>query len=201
MAALLSKAFHNTNTVKTLIYTQTTTQTSSSIKATIVFRGEEDEVANREADHETVTAQIRQTNGKTQKVHYTLDIVFMQGQTYYRSSLQHNQWHMKKGMTFQDGFLGTVWKRGRTMVSFKPMPTFSLVGHSGGQTQVRAHVSDTHGTGTVDLFISGGSQPYVVIQDTAGKETIGGQTIQSKSETKYGPFNQTLNIQAPANGA
>lgn len=193
--ALVAEAEHNTNTVSTLMHRDENTITTRDLSVTVSARGSEDEVHNREHDYESVTVKGRGPTGKVQSLHYTVDIIFMNGVTYYRTSLLHNQWKTHKGMTFPDPYTGG-WKRGRTTVSFPKTTTFREVGTSGGETHLQASFSQAATAGTVDLWISGGTKPYVVREEEsyhATKGTSGSAHVQ----VMFGPFNTPLVIQSP----
>jgi hypothetical protein len=197
--ALVTQAVHNTDTVNTLVHHDLSTIVSgkTSLKASIT--GAEDEVANREQDSETVRVTGPGLNGSTQTIHYTLEVIFIKGYTFYRSSQQNNQWKQQKGTTLKDPFTGG-FSRGRTTVTppsgFK-VGTYSLVGTSGGQTHVRATLTAKGEAGTFELWISSGATPYVV-REAVHVHTTGGSTKGTESFTsKLGPFNKPVTIQPP----
>ena len=136
---LVTQAIHNTNTVNTIVHHDQTTVVSGSSHLQETASGSEDEVRNLEQDSEVVTATAKGSNGKAQTVHYTLDVIFIKGYTYYRSSLQKNQWTRRKGTTLTDPVTNGVFKRARTKVTapqgFK-LGSYSLVGTCAGLTQV-----------------------------------------------------------------
>jgi hypothetical protein len=193
--ALLAQAVRDTNTVHTLIYTSTSTQTTANTRVIITSRGEEDEVQNRERDQESVTAEMRQSNGQTKKIHYTADIIFLAGHTYYRTSLQSNTWHSRSGMRICDQVIGTCWQRTRTTIKLSGATLHQVATSS---THLQGPVKVKGGTGTVDVWLSDGSKPYVTRVVQTGTATVQGQKVESSVTTNYGPFNQSLTIAKPA---
>jgi hypothetical protein len=190
---------HDTNTVRTLIHNDKITITTKDATVKVTSRGEEDEARNREQDYESVSVQGRARNGTQQKLHYTVSIIFLNGQTYYKSSLSHNGWQMHPGTTFQDPFTGG-FQRGRTTVPFSPTTKFAQVGHTGsGGTQMHGTFHKSTYSGTEDLWISAGKTPYVVRDEVTYQYTTGGQAKLHRVTT-LGPFNRPLNIQAPGIG-
>lgn len=197
VTALVTTAIHNTDTVNTLIH-----QDSRTLKArggTLVFhgRGTEDEIHNREQDYESVSVKSKTAAGKVQSLHYTADIIFLNGMTYARISLNQNKWVSRKGSKFADPYTGG-WQRGRTTVAFpKSTSKFQQVSVSGGQTQVHATFAGTGVAGTVDLWISGGATPYVVRQ-LMTEHSAKGPAASEQLDIRYGPFNVPVVIVAPA---
>jgi len=198
--ALVTQAEHNTNTVGTLMHHDTSTITTPARTVTFTAQGQEDETRNREKDFESVDVTSKTSAGKTQHLHYTADIVFINGTTYYRISapVQNNTWKSQKGATFNDPYTGG-WKRGRTAVTFPKSFVFKQVGVSGGQTQVRANFTTAQTAGTVDLWISSGSKPYVV-KEVLKYHATKSQTGTANIVINLGPFNTSLTILAPTVG-
>ena len=196
---LVTQAIHNTNTVNTIVHHDQTTVVSGSSHLQETASGSEDEVRNLEQDSEVVTATAKGSNGKAQTVHYTLDVIFIKGYTYYRSSLQKNQWTRRKGTTLTDPVTNGVFKRARTKVTapqgFK-LGSYSLVGTSAGLTQVRAPLTRAKAAGTWDLWISGGSTPYIMREEIHAHATGGGKGSEYV-RTDYGPFNKPVTIAPP----
>ncbi len=197
--ALLAQAIHNTNTVRTLVHTDKSTLTTKDGTVAVTARGEEDEVQNRERDYESVTVRALGQNGKIRTLHYTVNIIFMNGQTYYRSSLSHNRWRVRPGTVFPDPFTGG-WRRGRTKVSFPSSAKFVEVGGaSSGETHMRTTYNRSSYRVTQDLWISAGTTPYVVREDQTYEATKGSHA-KAQTQTSLGPFNQPMNIQPPTIG-
>lgn len=196
--SLMNQAIHDTNTVNTIVHHDQTSIVSGRNRFNVTASGAEDEVRNQEQDSEKVTVTAPGANGNLQTIHYSLDVIFIKGYTYYRSSVQQNQWKQKKGSTFTDPFKGK-FVRQRTTISnpqgFAVGP-FKLVGTSGGQTQVRAALSAKNTTGTYDLWISGGSKPYVV-RTVVKAHSTKGTSFSETLRTDYGPFNKPVTIQPP----
>lgn len=196
---LLQTAVHNTNTVRTLVYHDTTVQTVRQATIRLQTDGQEDEVRNRERDREVLTVRTHLKTGKVRTLHYTIDIIFMNGKTYYRSSLAKNRWQTHAGMTLCDHFSGICWHRGRTTV-----PTFkgvAFTGHTAAGGAVHLHSSLHRGTtrGTVDVVISPGPTRYVTgISERVRVAIKGRQIMQERVDQHYGPFNTPLSIQPPA---
>lgn len=199
--ALVAQAEHNTNTVHTLTHTDVSTITTANLTVTVHARGAEDEVRNREQDSETVTVKGKTATGAAKSLKYTVDIIFMNGTTYYKTTIggkSDKQWQTHKGMTFPDPYTGG-WKRGRTTVTFPKNVSFALAGSSGGQTHVHASATSGSTAGTVDLWLSGGSKPYVVRED---------ENLYSKKDRKltqhfvttFSQYNAPLVIQQPSTG-
>jgi hypothetical protein len=203
-AALLRQAMSNTNHVKTLVYTSETNQKTKTLSVQILIRGEEDEVHNRERDHEEIVLSGKNPSGQPATARYVADVVFLNGKTYYRRTVDHGKWHTKNGMTFQDPNERVVaFKRGRTKVSFPSVAHFSPVSSNAPNGETRYHAAYTYKGAAVveDVYVSGGSTPFVVEDDLSAPFRQAGQTIQSRTVTKYGPFNQTLVIEPPTQSA
>ena len=184
------------------MHTDTITLTTKGGTAAVTSRGAEDEVQNRERDYESVNIQALGQNGKTQKLHYTVDIIFMNGQTYYRTSLQQNKWKSHSGMVFPDPATGSEWRRARTTVYVPAGAKFTQVGGA-SSGHIRMHTSFKTSTihGTEDLWISGGKTPYVVRQDLLRSQGTGANQVTLHTVTSLGPFNRPMNIQPPTVGA
>lgn len=193
---LLAKAEHNTNTVKTLAHTDQNTVTTATTTLKVSAHGAEDEIHNREQDYESVSVTGHGAGNKIRHLHYTVDIIFMNGLTYYRTSLTHNVWASHPGMTFPDPYTGG-WKRGRTTVSFPTSVKFKEVGTNGGQTQVRASIVQPALAGTIDLWISGGAKSYIVREDERYHPTKG-KAESAHVQVSFGPFNATTVIEPPS---
>jgi hypothetical protein len=200
LQSLIVTAEHNTNTVNTLLHTDSETIAAPNLTVMESAHGTEDEVRNREQDFEDVTVKAKASGGQLTTQHYTVDIIFLNGKTYYRTSLQQNKWKSYSGMTFQDPFTGG-WKRGRTTVSFPKTyqgMSWQLVDTSGGQSHVRSTFTDTknHEAGTVELWISSGSRPYVV-QEIQNSHTTKAPKLTQRIQSRLGPFNTKVIILPP----
>ncbi|GAC1445307.1 MAG: hypothetical protein NVSMB52_06070 [Chloroflexota bacterium] len=195
---LIADAERNTNTVNTLIHNDEHTVTTPTLSVKVIAHGSEDELRNREQDYESVSVTSRGSGGKAKSLHYTVDIIFMNGTTYYRTSLQKNKWKTHKGMTFPDPFAGG-WKRGRTTVSFPKTFKFQQVGTGGSETHVRASFSSATTAETVDLWISSGSKPYVTREEQR-YHSVKGPASSALIKVSFGPFNTPLVIQQPSKG-
>jgi hypothetical protein len=193
--ALIAQAEHNTNTVRTLVHHDQVTITAPNGSVKVSARGTEDEARNREQDYESVHV-IRRASGKVNKLNYTVDLIFLNGSTYYRLSSAPTTWKTQKGMSFPDPYTGG-WKRGRTTVTVPTSFSFKNVGTAGGQTHLHAAFSNKTTAGTVDLWITTGSKPYIVREDVAFHSTSGTPGSET-SRIRFGPFNSTVNIQPPA---
>lgn len=194
LQTLVAKAENNTNTVRTLIHHDLYTITAPNGSVNVTAHGTEDEVRNREQDFESVHVTQRAANGKVNKLSYSVDLIFLNGSTYYRTSAAPTQWKTQKGMKFPDPYTGG-WQRGRTTVTIPSTLAFTSAGSSGGETHVHATYSNKTVTGTVDLWITTGSKPYVVRQDLTRHFT---KPVESeRSQVTFGPFNSNVNIQPP----
>jgi hypothetical protein len=199
--SLVTQAIHNTNTVNTIVHHDQSALVSGRSTLKVTAYGAEDEVQNREQDSETVTVTTPAQSGNLQTIHYTLDIIFIKGYTYYRSSLQKNQWKRQKGSTFTDPFQGK-FRRARTTVSPPQgftVGTYKLVGTSGGQTHVSAVLTAKNTTGTLDLWIASGAKPYVTreVLSAHATQATNGSKGSYNLRTDYGPFNKPVVIQPP----
>ena len=193
---LLAEAERNTNTVNTLAHTDQNTVTTATMTLKVSAHGAEDEIHNREQDYESVSVTGHGAGNKTRNLHYTVDIIFMNGLTYYRTSLTHNVWASHPGMAFPDPYTGG-WKRGRTTVSFPKSVKFKEVGMTGGQTQVEASIVQPALAGTIDLWISGGAKSYIVREDERYHPTKG-KAGSAHVQVSFGPFNATTVIEPPS---
>ncbi len=195
LQTLVANAERNTNTVRTLIHHDRFTITAPAGSVNVTAHGTEDEVRNREQDYESVHVIQRAANGKVSKLNYSIDLIFLNGSTYYRTSAAPTQWKTQKGMKFSDPYTGG-WQRGRTTVTVPSTLKFTSAGTSGGETHVHATFSNKTVTETVDLWITTGSKPYVVRQDLTRNYTkpVGSE----RTQVTFGPFNSSVNIQPPA---
>jgi hypothetical protein len=199
VAALVAKAESDTNSVKSLVHHDSTVAKNPNITISFTATGQEDELHNREQDHEDVHVRGYDSKKKLHTLHYSADIIFLGGKTYYRvSTLNKNAWQTANGMKFNDPYTGG-WKRARTKITLTKAAVFKAVGISGNQTHVRATISTARVTETDDLWISGGATPYVV------KEQIVQQSKKVKGATStftstLGNFNIPLVIQSPTAG-
>jgi hypothetical protein len=100
--SLLAQAIKNTNTVKTLAHHDTISIVAPTYTVSDTSRGLENETQNREHDYEAVTVKTHPQTGSSKTLKYTIDIIFMNGQTYYRASQLQNKWKTAKGMKFAD---------------------------------------------------------------------------------------------------
>jgi hypothetical protein len=196
LQTLVATAERNTNTVRTLVHHDKFSSTGPGGSVTVSAHGTEDEVRNREQDYESVHVIRRASNGKVSKLNYSVDLIFLNGSTYYRTSAAPTLWKTQKGMKFPDPYTGG-WQRGRTTVTIPTTLAFKSLGTSNGQTHVHASVSIKNTAETVDLWITTGSKPYVVRQDLARHLTKGG-TGSDSTQVTFGPFNSPVNIQPPA---
>lgn len=201
---LLAQAERNTNTVRTLSRygSQTVTQPNSTI--TLTLRGTEDEVRNRETDSEAVRYSGKTSTGKPRVVRYTLNIVFMNGKTYFRTSLARNKWQTSRGMSVRDPYTGVGWRRARTTVptiaALVKGITYRVVGTSGGLTHFRGSFKKPPIAGTDDLWVSGGARPYVVreIQRYHSTTKLRQNVV---SIDNFGSFNAPVLITVPTKQA
>ena len=193
--ALIAAAEHNTNTVKTLVHHDVMMRTGATWSVQVTAHGTEDEARNREQDYESVI--VKQTKaGKTTTLNYTVDLIFLNGSTYYRTSSAPTQWKTQKGMTFPDPYTGG-WKRGRTTVALPAGLVFTAVGTSGGETHVHASNATKTVAGSFDLWITTGATPYVAREDMAYRSLKKGSPGSFRVRISYGPFNSAVNIQPP----
>jgi hypothetical protein len=196
VAVLLAVAEHDTNTVKTLIHRDKRSITAPNVIVSLTATGQEDETHNREQDHQSVNVRVKPPTGKPQKIHYVEDVIFVDGKTYYRVVPGSPTWKSRKGTTFHDPYTGG-WNRGRTTVTFSKSVKFQEVGIESGKTHLRAQESTKTFSGSVDLWISGGSKPYVVRELDVGTSKSGSQTLALRTDMNLGPFNKTLVILPP----
>lgn len=196
--ALLAQAVHNTDTVRTIMQTDRSTITTP--KGTIVFseRGEEDEVRNRERDSESVSVTAFRKGRAPRKLHYTASVIFLNGHTYFRSSLNKNHWQLHAGTVFLDPYTGG-FRRGRTTVDLPSGVKLVEMAASEGETHLHGTFSNSKKRGTIDLWISGGTTPYVVRENEL-YEPAAVPTATFRLHTVFGPFNQQIVIEAPPKG-
>jgi hypothetical protein len=195
--ALLDQAVNNTNAVDTLVYTTHGTQRSSHLLLHVAIVGQEDEIHNREQDHESLTATGKRSDGTPATINYTVDVIFVGGKTYFRRSIDNGRWRTLKGMDYRDSYAGIEFRRGRTKLGYGTSLKFVQIDQVGGVTHLRAAIGLLHDQGTDDVYISGGTKPYVVRVDTTRTAIQNGLKVVEQSRTDYGPFNQTLVITPP----
>lgn len=194
---ILSMAAHNTNTVRTLVHTVQTSTVSTAYSMSASIRGEEDEVANRERDHESVTYILKTSDGQKHTIVHTADVIFISGKTYYRTSTDKNVWHVRPGSSYTDPITRDTFKRARTTIPTPKTLKWAVVSTSGGGTQLRTAVHRKNLTATEYLFISGGSKPFVIRTVDDATQTAGKQKAHVHSVNTYGSFNKPLKIEAP----
>lgn len=194
VSSLLSAAEHDTNTVRTLQHHDVIQETSGNVSVHAVITGLEDEVRNREHDFETVTATGKLANGKTKTVHYTLEVIFMNGHTYFRTTLAKNKWQKHSGLTLTDPYSGITFHRARTTVAFQSSIHFMSVG--GSPTHLQAQQTKAGVRSTYEVWLSNGRTPYVTRELTKYASTKKGHGTGS-TETTYGPFNRPIVILPP----
>lgn len=199
--SLLNRAVRDTNTVRTLVYTTKSVETGKNLSLTINMEGAEDEVANRERDRETVTAVARTPQGGKRTVHYTLDIIFMSGKTYYRDSLQNKAWQSRSGMKFADSFSGVSWQRGRTTVGDWTLPLKLVGAVTSNGAEFKGRTSKAAQQLPLQVWVSGGAHPYVTRQVITADKTVQGQHLHYVQQQQFGPFNQPISIAQPATGS
>ncbi len=198
--SLLATAIHDTDTVKTLQYSDQFVEHFSNGTLTTLVQGQEDEARNREQDRQTVVERVKNSKGKTVTGAYAVNVVFLNGETYYQHPLMKDKtWRTRKGMSFNDGI--AVFKRGRTIVKYdKPFAGVHLAPAgtaANGETRFQGRVTKGGLTGTIDVFVSKGTMPYVAAVTEAYTEKIKGKIVKVQGRMLYGPFNRALNITAP----
>jgi hypothetical protein len=195
--ALLARAVKNTNAVRTLMHHDTSLLTTTQGSVSMTARSAEDEVKKREHDFESVTVHGQNSAGQVKSLHYTMEMIFMNNRTYYRSTLNHNTWDERSGMKMFDPYTGD-WQQGRTTVPWPKKPRFTQIGPTtGGQIHVRSPFSSANGgQGTLDLWFTTGAAAYVVraVEDLRYTKTRARQHIQMI----FGPFNQKIDIEPPS---
>jgi hypothetical protein len=163
-----------------------------------VLHNEYDNAHDREQDHAEYTITTR-TLGRTKTLRYTLDLIMLDGRTYYRSSLHDRSWKVKKGYGYTDPASGDHWIRSGLNYSFilryKPV----LVGHTGNQLeyQIRVPGRPYPGRFTYDIWIDAGSHPYIVRVFNYGGYTKNGQRFTIRHDTRLSDYNRPLDIRAP----
>ena len=196
--ALLATAIHNTNTVRTLVHRDRLTSVAPGLHVSVDATGYEDEVHNREHDFESALVTVAGKKGAVKKTRYTLELVFINGLTYYKSSQTGNKWQTTKTTQkkpFPDPFLGG-WARTRTTVKIPSSLKFDQVGSSGGLTHFQTIFTKSATQVTLDLYVSGGKTPYVAREDEAIVATKP-QKVTTTIRLDYGPFNKPMSIQEP----
>lgn len=194
VSSLLASAEHNTNTVRTLQHHDVIQETAGSVSINAVVTGQEDEVRNRERDFETVTAKGKLASGKTKTIHYTLEVIFLNGHTYFRTTLAKNKWQKHAGLTLSDPYSGITFHRARTTVTFQPALHFTAVG--GSQTHLQAQVAKSGVRSVYQVWLSNGATPYVTRELTKYASSKKGHPTGS-TETTFGPFNKPIVILPP----
>lgn len=193
---LLRQAVHDTNTVRTLTHRDRFVSVNGSQTVTAAITGEEDEVLNREQDYEAVTVRDRDPKGLVKHLHYTATVVFLNGHTYYRLSLNHNVWKKGKGMVFHDPFTQGM-QRARTTVTYPSGSRFVTVPGSGSLVHLRAIAKTAQQVSRTELWISRGAKPYVV-RELRDIRALGSSHNRLLDDAHFVSFNQQLVITAPA---
>jgi hypothetical protein len=197
--ALLARAIQDTNTVKTLQYTNQFVQTFSNGTVITAVQGQEDEARNRERDHETMITRGKTKQGKLVTRAYVVNVVFLNGRAYYQHPLKDKIWHSQKGMVFKDGVAS--FKRGRTTVDFNGGRFTPAGTAANGDAHFHASVRKQGVSGSIDVLVSKGKTPYVVLVNERLTQSVKGKTVKLQARFAYGPFNQPLNITAPVSSA
>jgi hypothetical protein len=185
---------HDTNTARTLVHQDQSVLTTPVATVRATGQSSEDEVRSRKRDHEVVSVSARGADQKLHTVRYSVDLIFVPGFTYSRTSLDP-RWTRQSGGAFADPYTGG-WEHGRTTVSLPRGATFRSASALRGQTRAHFTFTNRTATGTVDLWISGGKQPYIVREE----ETLNSSSGPAGSERlqiTYGQFNRPVSIVPP----
>lgn len=194
----LPMAVHDTDTAAS--YVESTVDTSSTPGQTIhrVLRNEDDLAHNRGRTHAEYTITTR-TGGRTRTIRYTLDLIMLDGRTYYRNSLHDKTWKVKRGTEYTDVASGDHWVGGG--LSFSGMLRYRayLVAHTSGQLEYRFQAAGKPYPGhfTVEVWVSAGSHPYILRVLTVGGYIKNGQRHTDHRDTRLSDYDRPLDIRAP----
>lgn len=117
----------------------------------------------RQCPRQTVIRRARTKQGKLETRAYVVNVVFLNGQTYYQHPLKDKTWRAQKGMTFKDGIAS--FRRGRTTVNFNGVNFTTAGPASNGDAHFHAHVAKNGLSGTVDVLVSRGEDAVRGIRD------------------------------------
>src|SRR6516225_4686435 len=94
--SLVARAMQNANSVRTLVHQDQSVLATPM--GTVKTRGQsaEDEIHGRKHLHESISVAITGADGKLRTEQYTVELIFVPGLTYYRTSLAP-RWARQKG--------------------------------------------------------------------------------------------------------
>jgi hypothetical protein len=195
MPALVSRALQNTNNVRTLVRRDQSVLTTPIGTVTTRGQSKEDEVHARKQVQESVSVAISGADGKVHNVRYTVDLIFVPGFTYYRTSLAP-RWARQKGTAFADPYTGG-WEQGRTTVSLPGGTRFRGARVRAGQTQAHFTFANRTARGTLDLWIAGRATPYVV-HEAETLNSVSGPSGSERLQIDLGGFDRPVSIVLPS---
>lgn len=197
----LSRAIANTDTA--LSYREDDTNRTVVAGASLSQSSWEiyDQRHNRERDH--AHFDVVRANGKRQS--YTVDIVMMNNHTYYRSTLNHGGWKVQSGYGYADPVSGQRWFRAAPSFSYLAKLAIASQGSAPGG-RYRVHFQPQFSaamkaTGSVDVWLSTGSTPYIVREKESVAGSVKGKKISEALVTRLSRFNQPVTITAPKLGS
>jgi hypothetical protein len=184
----------NANSVRTLVHQDQSVLATPM--GTVKTRGQsaEDEIHGRKHLHESISVAITGADGKLRTEQYTVELIFVPGLTYYRTSLAP-RWARQKGTAFADPYTGG-WEQGRTTVTLPQGWRFGSTSTRAGQTQAHFTFANRTAKGTLDLWITDGARPYVV-REAETLYAVSGPSGNEHLQIAFGPFNRPVNIVPP----
>jgi hypothetical protein len=194
MPSLVARALQNTNSARTLVHRDQSVLTTPMGTVKTGGQGTEDEVHGRKHLQESIAVAITGADNKVRKEQYTVELIFVPGLTYYRTSLAP-RWSQQKGAAFADPYTGG-WEQGRTTVTLPPGSRFRGTITHGGQTQAHFTFANHTDKGTVDLWIAGRGTPYVVREEET-LYAVSGPSGNEHLRIDFGSFNRPVRIVPP----
>lgn len=199
MRALFQTAVTNDNRAHTFVQARRAVVAVPSAHRVLQYTQttQYDEVHNQQSNQANFAVTSHTTTG-TRTVRYSVDVIFANGNMYYRSSLDKNQWHLRKGATeYIDPLSRVHWKRGRYVLYTLSKRPFQVITSSPNVAHVRVDDSNGYYKGMVDVWVVRGATPYVIREYDRGNGVEEGLRVQVQFHDHFTSFNRPLHIQIP----
>ena len=193
MPSLVARAVQNTNTARTVVHQDQSVLTTPVGTVKTHGQGIEDEVHARKHLQESIAVAIAGADGKVRNLRYTVDLIFVPGFTYSRTSLAP-RWTRQTGTAFADPYTGG-WEHGRTAVSLPQGTQYRSLSTRARQTRAHFTFANRTARGTLDLWIEGRT-PYVVREEET-LNAVSGPSGSEHLQIAFGPFDRPVTIVPP----
>jgi hypothetical protein len=196
---LLGRAIGNTDALTYYHETDVDRTVEGTTSVTVTSTETYDQKNNRESDH---AAFVVVKNNKTQR--YSIDVIMMNNQTYFLSTLNKQGWQMKAGFGYVDPVSGQEWVRAPLSFANLGRQKVASQGNAAGGTY-HVHFKPVKsakykGTAQADLWITTRGTPYVVRYTQNISATVKGKKASETVDTRLSNFNKPVTITAPKLG-